>query len=259
MARRKQVDPKEKAKRQKVMIAVGGVLLLGLLAFQVPRTMKMLHQQGVGNDTSSSSASTTPVSGTGAPLAPPNLDGGGSGSGGSGAASTPDGLSDPSTSLAAAPGQLVTFDRFRTKDPFFQQLGGGSSSSASGSGSGSASASQQSLQNHPQRSSGNGTGDGSIPSPNPGPPPPPPPGPKLTSATISVNGVSETVLVAKTFPAADPVFVLVSVSKGSAKIGIAGGSYENGAATVTLKKGHPLTLMNTADSTQYVLKLLATA
>jgi hypothetical protein len=66
-------------------------------------------------------------------------------------------------------------------------------------------------------------------------------------------------VVGKTFPAADPVFVLVSVSKSTAKVGIAGGSYESGAATVTLKKGQPLTLMNTADGTKYVLKLLATA
>ena len=254
----KKADPvKEKAQRQKKIAIVGGVLLLGLLAFQVPRTMKMLHQQGVGNDTSSTAASTTPVSGTGAPLAPPNLDGGGTSSGAAGGAggSTADGLSDPSTSLAAAPGQLVTFDRFRSKDPFFQQLGNGSSSSTdapTSSGPGSTHPNQSS-------SSGGGTNGGSTTPSNPGPPPPPPPAPRLTTATISVNGVSETVVVGKTFPAADPVFVLVSVSKSTAKVGIAGGSYESGAATVTLKKGQPLTLMNTADGTKYVLKLLATA
>ena len=41
---KKKFDPKAKAKRQKMIAAVGGVLLLGLLAFQVPRTMKMLKQ-----------------------------------------------------------------------------------------------------------------------------------------------------------------------------------------------------------------------
>ena len=39
----KKIDPKAKAKRQKIFAAIGGVILLGLLAFQVPRTMKMLH------------------------------------------------------------------------------------------------------------------------------------------------------------------------------------------------------------------------
>src|SRR5918999_729954 len=41
----KRVDPKAKAKRQKIFAAVGGVILLGVLAIQVPRTMKMLNQE----------------------------------------------------------------------------------------------------------------------------------------------------------------------------------------------------------------------
>ena len=43
----------------------------------------------------------------------------------------------------------------------------------------------------------------------------------------------------------------------AATIGIAGGNYENGAATITLAKGKTLTLMNTADGTRYVLRLVA--
>ena len=39
----KKVDPKAKAKRQKINAGIGGVLLLAVLAFQVPRTLKMLH------------------------------------------------------------------------------------------------------------------------------------------------------------------------------------------------------------------------
>jgi hypothetical protein len=55
------------------------------------------------------------------------------------------------------------------------------------------------------------------------------------------------------------VFTLVSLTQRAAKIGIAGGSYENGAATVTLAKGKTVTLMNTADGTRYVLRLVAVA
>ena len=44
---------------------------------------------------------------------------------------------------------------------------------------------------------------------------------------------------------------------GSVKIGIAGGSFESGGATVTLQKNKPLTLMNTADGTRYVLRLIS--
>jgi hypothetical protein len=55
------------------------------------------------------------------------------------------------------------------------------------------------------------------------------------------------------------VFTLVSLTAGAAKIGIAGGAYENGAATMTLKKGKTVTLMNTANGTRYVLRLVSTA
>jgi hypothetical protein len=40
----KKVDLKAKEKKQKIIAGVGAVVLLGLLAFQAPRTMKMLNQ-----------------------------------------------------------------------------------------------------------------------------------------------------------------------------------------------------------------------
>jgi hypothetical protein len=72
-----------------------------------------------------------------------------------------------------------------------------------------------------------------------------------------VNGAPESVQVAGTFPATDPYFKLVSLTKKGAKISIAGGSLENGAPTVTLTKNKALTLMNTADGTRYVLRLVS--
>jgi hypothetical protein len=77
-------------------------------------------------------------------------------------------------------------------------------------------------------------------------------------ATISINGESERVDAGKAFPAANPVFRLVKVKAGSAEIGIVGGSYQSGGATLTLKKGKTVTLMNTADGTRYELKLIST-
>ena len=62
-----------------------------------------------------------------------------------------------------------------------------------------------------------------------------------------------------TFPASNPSFKLVSLTKKTAKIGIAGGSLQSGSQTVTLRKGKSLTLMNTADGTRYVLRLLSVA
>ena len=74
-----------------------------------------------------------------------------------------------------------------------------------------------------------------------------------------MNGAPESVQVGGTFPAANPYFKLVSVTKKGAKISIAGGSLENGAPTVTLTKNKALTLMNTADGTRYVLRLVSTS
>jgi hypothetical protein len=82
---------------------------------------------------------------------------------------------------------------------------------------------------------------------------------KAKQATISVNGIAGTVTVGGSFPTSAPVFTLVSLTRASAKIGIAGGSYENGAATVTLVKGKTVTLMNTADGARYTLRLLSAA
>jgi hypothetical protein len=60
------------------------------------------------------------------------------------------------------------------------------------------------------------------------------------------------------FPTGQPLFTLVSLTKDAAEIAVSGGSYQNGAPTVTLKKGKTLTLMNTADGARYELLLVAT-
>jgi hypothetical protein len=67
------------------------------------------------------------------------------------------------------------------------------------------------------------------------------------------------VAVGGSFPSAAPVFTLVSLTRSAAKIGIAGGSYESGAATVNLPKGKTVTLMNTADGTRYTLRFVSAA
>ena len=43
----------------------------------------------------------------------------------------------------------------------------------------------------------------------------------------------------------------------TAKVAIAGGSIQGGHQTVTVKKNTPVTLMNTADGTRYVLRLVS--
>lgn len=253
---KKKLDPKAKAKRQKIIAGVGGVLLLGLLAFQIPKTLKMMNQNQ-NPPTTTSATSTTPASGAGAPLAPPSL--GGSAAPASSVAPSSSGLNE---GVAPGPtaGQLVSFSRFSTKDPFAQQV---QSSCAVDSTSGSAtSASCPAAPSTPASSPAKTTPTPTTPTTGVVTPTPSTPSVTFasrTTATISVNGVAGTVKVGAGFPQTQPIFQLVSLTRTSAKISIAGGTLEGGAPTVTLTKGKQLTLMNTADGSRYVLKLLATA
>jgi hypothetical protein len=227
----KKVDAKAKAKRQKIILAVLGVVFLAVLAWQVPSVLKIMNKKPP-------TAATTPppaaVPAPGAPVTPAP---------GTPIAATPTpgaGLIDSDPAAQAAGGQLVTFDRFSSKDPFQQQalLPDATSSTP------------PDATDEPPAATGSSTSSTK--------PPPPPPAPAPTTAQITVNGSTETVSKGGTFPQSDPVFVLLSVSKTTAKIAISGGSLDSGGATVTLKKGKKLTLENTVDSARYVLLLVST-
>lgn len=140
--------------------------------------------------------------------------------------------SDPSPAPDAtvATASLVSFSRFASKDPFVQQV------------------------KEKEGASGEEAGDGSEP--DGGTTAPDPAG--RTKAEIEVNGVAETVSVGTPFPADVPMFLLESVSAKSVAIKVAdGGSFATGAATLTLALGKPVTLVNTADGTRFVLLLKA--
>ena len=240
----KKIDPKAKAKRQKIYAAIGGVILLGVLAFQVPRTLKMLHPP-----TDSSSSSSTPAAPSAAattPIAAPSLSGCNVTAS---ATSSPggDGLADPDAVPAPASGQLLSFGLFRTKDPFRQQLETTGTTGPTGVTTGK----KPRVPKGPTGTTGPTMVGGSTS------PTPPPVRVVPTTAVILVNGSPETVQVGGNFPSSDPVFTLVSLTSKTAKVSIAGGSLENGAAAVTLQKKKPVTLLNTADGTRYVLRLLS--
>ncbi|MGZ4316689.1 MAG: hypothetical protein ACXVRS_12770 [Gaiellaceae bacterium] len=238
---KKQLDPlKAKQQKQKKILAVLGVVFLGVVAFMGPKLWKQLHPPPLPPRVIPANGG-NPVAG--APtLAAPTL----RGAEAPGATTT-----DASGSLVAATttvqdGQLASFSRFASKDPFAQQLSDVQTSSSSSP-------------------SGGSSGGGSA---NPGLPGLPGSAPKPGTAVISVNGTLYTVATKTDFPqpsAADPtvvpLFHLVSVTAHTATISIAGGSYATGAPTVTLKENKPVTLMNTADGTRYtlVLKPLGTA
>jgi hypothetical protein len=150
---------------------------------------------------------------------------------------------------APTSGQLLSFGLFRTKDPFRQQLDINGPTGAAGVTSGT-SGTKTKQPKGPTGATGPKTSGGSTTTV-------PPVRVVPTTAVISLNGSPETVQVGGSFPSSDPVFELVSLTGKTAKVGIAGGSLESGAAAVTLQKNKPVTLLNTADGTRYVLRLVS--
>jgi hypothetical protein len=243
----KKVDPlKAKEKKQKIVAAVGGVILLGLLAWQVPKVMAQMNKKP---PVSSAATTTTATPPAGTPtLAAPTLGGNGQSTASSGTSQTGS-LASGDVPPPLQTGQLDSFSRFESKDPFAQQLSDASTTPTSGS-TGSSGSTGGSSSPAPGASSGGSTSGGSTSQPAPG------------SAVISVNGTPMTVSVGTDFPqatsgdpTAQPMFHLISLTAHTAKISIVGGSYSNGAHAVTLRENRPLTLMNTADGSRYKLVL----
>jgi hypothetical protein len=217
----KKFDAKAKAKRQKIILGVLAVVFLGVLAWQVPSVLKMMNAKPPPAATAPPPVAAPAAPAAGIPVSAT-------------AAPAPGGsLVDSDPAAQAAGGQLVTFDRFESKDPFEQQL----------TRQAAAARQKDAPADVPARARSTAK-------------PPVAPGP--TSAEIKVNGAKETVSVGGAFPQADPMFVLVSVTKTTAKVGISGGSLDTGAGAVTLRKGKKLTLENTVDGARYTLVLVAT-
>ena len=243
----KRVDPLKAKEAKQKKIAIGGaVLLLALLAFQGPKTMKMLQgPQPVTSPTTTTAAPTT----SGAPTAP--------------AAGTPEqpavaapeltAVADSDAAPEPEQGQLATFERFETKDPFVQQgLPEPKPARTSDPNDGTVSdADKEDAKNEAAGEEADGeTGGFTAPAA--------PQAPTVAGATsIAVNGVAEDVALEGTFPKDEPTFVLVSVATNgkSVQVGIAGGEYAGGGETMTLTFGKKVTLQNTADGSRYELEL----
>jgi hypothetical protein len=229
-----------KDRRAKKMAIGGAVLLVAVLAFELP------HYLG-GKSSSPSAAGTTASDTTAASTTP-------------GATSTPAATASGTAPVAAVPvtastklpnsdvapvrtkSELYSFDTFAGKDPFVQQVSttqpGSPGSSTAGTSAQSSSAPPQTASTSVQQTSARTLASSGV-------------------ATIEVNGKTETVRVGKSFPSANPVFTLVSLAHGSANIGIANGSYSSGAQTVRLSGGLSVTLVDTADGVRYKVRLIS--
>ncbi|MHB8642123.1 MAG: hypothetical protein ACYDA3_04480 [Gaiellaceae bacterium] len=239
-----------KAAKQKKIVIAGSVLLLALLAYEVPKTMKMLNAKPVANAYAAAPAAATPATpapavSSATPAASPTATASATPAVATGGSSVDSIVVNADLTPTPLEGQLTDLTAtFTTKDPFKQQLIAGSTSSPPTTTTGTTPAKKTGGSVVP----GSGTGTGTTT-----------PAGAPTSAVISINGIDSPVDVAGDFPAVQPLFHLVSLTAKTAKISIAGGSLSSGAPTITLKLNVPTTLMNTADGTRYKLVLVSTS
>ncbi|HET8893227.1 MAG TPA: hypothetical protein VFM96_03920 [Gaiellaceae bacterium] len=227
MARKPQQDrAKEKARKQKIILACLAIVLVLLLVIQGPKTLKLLRNKPAA-PVVAAAATTTSTATSAAPAVVPTV---------APVTVTPSELVSAVQPSVDA-GQLREFSHFASKDPFAAQAPTPSSSSSTTPAS--------------------TTPASTTPKAPPAPPSPPP-----TSAVISLNGELQSVTVNTDFPTAGTVFSrfgslfhLESLTKTTAKVTIVGGSYADGAPALTLTLGKPVTLQNTADGTRYTLVL----
>lgn len=243
-SRKKKMEDRRAAKdKQTKKVAIGlSVVLVAVLAFEVP---KVLHKGGSSAPAATTAAAptdgapipatdgpapaTTPAVGTAVPAVTPT------------ASSTKLTNSDEAPQVGKA--QLYSFSHFAGKDPFAQQIvdatqgqpdASGVDASGNPTQTGSTGTTAAVTHHQPTRTLA-ATG----------------------AARIAVNGRVQVVRVGGSFPSANPLFRLVSVTKGVAKIGIASGSYSSGAKAVTLRAGRSLTLVDTADGIRYQIRLVS--
>jgi hypothetical protein len=257
MSRKKRMQNVREAKdrRAKKLAIGGGVLLVAVLAYQMSHMLggkKAAAAPAVTTTAVGTSSAPTATGTTGAAVAPTTAPGT------AGAAVLPMSGSTKLTNSDAEPerskSELDSFSDFSGKDPFAQQLSSGtgsttSTTSSTSSGQTTSATSPNtaiqttSAHKHFARQGSSAPSSRSLA--------------QTGLTTIAVNGRVETVRVGAGFPSANPLFRLVSVSNGVARIGLADGSYSSGAHTVSLAAGHTLTLVDTADGIRYKLQLRA--
>jgi hypothetical protein len=255
MAAKKKVDPiKQREKRAKIAAIGGVVLLLAVAGWQGPKMMKLMNQKPV-----------VPPPSAAAPVGTSALPGA---TGSASTTTTPAGeLADTDVPPAALDGgQLVSFDVFQTKDPFRPQVTNADLAGTSDSGS---TATQASAGDSASTAAGDAppmtvpttTPATAVPSTAPASSTPETTTtakPAAPTVSISVNSITSRVSTGGTFPSSKPIFRLVSWTKGTARIGIVGGSYSTGDPTLELTVNKAVTLQNTSDGQRYKLILLST-
>jgi len=71
---------------------------------------------------------------------------------------------------------------------------------------------------------------------------------------VYANGKKQAVGVDQFFKAGDIWFQLMAVDPKTMKIAVVDGSFTGGKHAITIKRGHPVTLVNTATGVEYTLR-----
>jgi hypothetical protein len=219
-----------KDKRAKRMAIGGAVLLAIVLAWEIPHFL--------GGKKSASPAATTTAAASVDPTTPGATTAGVT----AGTATAAPSTASPKLTSSDLPprrskGQLASFSTFASKDPFVQQVKAPSGPEATVTSSSTAPTSSTTSRNKPVLTARTLARSGAV--------------------RISVNGRPESVRLGTSFPSSNPVFRLVSLTRGVVKIGIANGTYSSGAQTVALRLNSPLTLVDSTNGVRYKLLLLA--
>jgi hypothetical protein len=140
----------------------------------------------------------------------------------------------------AVPGKIASFGTFRKKDPFVQLVV--ANSAPLGEGKASEGGGKKAEVKGSSKSFSNGEKQAAA-----------------TVTIVSVNGVRQTLAPGATFPASDPVFVLISEQPAarSVVVGVVGGQYAGGSKTAKLTVGKPLMLVNTATGAKYRISVVS--
>jgi hypothetical protein len=258
---KKQDNKAARERKQKIFLAVAGVVFVGLMVIQGPKLLKQVRgSESAAPAASSSKADSTTASGSTSTAVPASA---------ATSAPAPAPVAHvpapksartqlagviivPEQPVKAGDGQLSSFSRFTSKDPFVQQVG------------------DQPLPT-PQEIAGMGATPKAPDLAQPQPTSPATPSLPSTGtdkggaavkvvetptlAVLLVNGKLHSLEAGKRFPKGDPAFLLKTLKPGRVGIAVANGSFAGGGV-LTLRVGRKVTLVNTATGARYVVKLV---
>jgi hypothetical protein len=227
-------DNKAKERKQKIFLAVGGVLLLAILAFELPKIMKGSPAPPAAVTTT---ATVTAADGsTAAPVAPTPVAG----------------TTGSSTmAFAAAVDKVQSVSTFGSRDPFDSHGAGAAipPPTATKAPAPSFKGSTASAKTTSGPLFGTVEGTAAIPKG----------GSSLPAASIVLNGHKMKVKLGDSFPSSKPYFRLAGVGAGSLTLSVVKGGLASGSSTLKLKKHKPVTLVNTIDGGRFTIEYLSPA